>query len=154
MSIASVGGASSLSQLLAAQQAQAQSLSAMSADLSVAGGTDTSVPDASTSNALTGTSQSSLDSQTLQTLMNLTQQDPPSSDPTLASQSSQSSQSNQVEQGHQHHHHHVGGGVQQTNNPSASTASTTNTADATTAAVTNTSSDTIEASLASTLLSV
>jgi hypothetical protein len=147
MSIASVGGgASSLSQLLAAQQAQ--SLSATSADLYPSGGTDTSEPDVSTSNALTGTSQSSLDSQTLQALMNLTQQDPASSDPT---QTSQSSKSNQVG----HHHHHRGGGVQQPSNPSASTtASTTSSADPTAVAGTDTDSDTIEASLTSALLSV
>ena len=99
MSISSVGGASALSQLYSAQQAQA----AVSVDTPTDSLLSASAGQGGDSNALTGTTTSNLDSQTLQALLDLTQQDPSSStDP------SQASQTGQMQGAHHHHHHHGG----------------------------------------------
>ena len=88
MTVAAVGGASSLSQLYNAQQAQA--LSAVTVDSPAASTPDGSTTTSNTdsSNSLTGLTTSNLDSQTLQALLDLTQTDPsnPSSDPSQAGQ--------------------------------------------------------------------
>jgi len=67
-------------------------------------------------NALTGSATSNLSSQTLQALLDLTQQDP-GTDPSQASQTGPA-------QGAHHHHHHHGGGMMraQSDGPGASTA--------------------------------
>lgn len=101
MTISSVGGASqaALSQLYAAQQAQAAS--AVSVDAPVEDGSDTSTSVPSTNNALTGSTTASLDSQTLQTLLGL-QEDP--------SGQAQTAQAGPAQGARPHHHHHHGGG--------------------------------------------
>lgn len=98
MTISSVGGASqaALSQLYAAQQAQAAS--AVSVDAPVEDGSDTST---SVPSALTGSTTASLDSQTLQTLLGL-QEDP--------SGQAQTAQAGPAQGARPHHHHHHGGG--------------------------------------------
>ena len=106
MSISSVGGASALSQLYSTQQAQA--LSAVSVDDPSGYTPNASAAQTGDSNALRGTATSNLDSQTLQALLELTQQDPASS----ASDPSQSSQTGQARGAHHHHHHHGGGAIQ------------------------------------------
>jgi len=106
MSISSVGGASALSQLYSVQQAQA--LSAVSVDVPSDGTLETSASQASGGNALTGTTTSNLDSQTLQALLELTQQAPEGS----TSDPSQAAQTGQAQGAHRHHHHHGGGMMQ------------------------------------------
>jgi len=106
MSISSVGGASVLSQLYSTQQAQA--MSSVSADAPSDCTPDGSAAQTGDSNALTGTATSNLDSQTLQALLELTQQDPESS----ANDPSQASQTGQAKGAHHHHHHHGGGMTQ------------------------------------------
>ena len=110
MTVAAVGGASSLSQLYNAQQAQA--LSAVTVDSPAASTPDGSTTTSNTdsSNSLTGLTTSNLDSQTLQALLDLTQTDPsnPSSDPSQAGQTT--GQTGQAQGAHHHHHHHGGGG--------------------------------------------
>ena len=90
MSIGSIGGTPSLNQLYAAQAAQP----AVSLDLpatSTSGAASTT--GAASANALTGSTTASLDSQTLQALMDLAQQDPASSsDPAQAGATGQSGQ--------------------------------------------------------------
>ena len=99
MSIDPVG----LSQLYSTQQAQA--LSAVSADAPMDPPSgDSTPPAAAGSNALTGTATSNLDSQTLQALLDLTQQD--SGDTPQTNKTGQPGQTGQV----QHRHHHHGGG--------------------------------------------
>jgi hypothetical protein len=130
MSIGSIGGTSTLNQAYLSQQAQAvlaQSFdpqTAASTSAVASGSTDAS------SNALTGTGAATLDSQTLQALMDLTQQDP-SADPSTTGAAGQSSQTGQTDQtgqaqGTHHHHHHHGGGTMQAQgtDPSASLAAT------------------------------
>ncbi len=88
----------------------------------------TSTTDASGANSLTGSTTASLDSQTLQALLGLTQQDPAnSSDP---AQSGATGQTGQTQGMHHHHHdHHGGGGMQaQSTDPSASSSSSSATA--------------------------
>ena len=101
MSISSVGPA--LSQLYSTQQAQA--LSAVSVDVPAGNTPDASAAQAGDDNALTGTTTSNLDSQTLQALLELTQQDP-------ASPAEDSPQTGQARGAHHHHHHHGGGTTQ------------------------------------------
>jgi len=129
MSIGSIGGTSALDQAYLSQQAQAvlaQSFdpqTAASASAAASGSTDAS------SNALTGTGAATLDSQTLQALMDLTQQDP-SADPSGTGATGQSGQSGQT-QGAHHHHHHGGGTMQaQGTGPSASATATVSSTDA------------------------
>jgi len=135
MTISSVGGASqtALSQLYAAQQAQAAS--AVSVDAPVEDGTDVSTTPAA--NNLTGSATAGLDSQTLQTLLGL-QEDP--SDP------AQSSGQAQGARPHHHHHHGGGGAAPVSSNPLTATAS-----DPTATAVSD-SEDSTDASLESALL--
>jgi hypothetical protein len=129
MSIGSIGGTSALNQAYLTQQAQAvlaQSFdpqTAASPSTAASGSTDPS------SNALTGTGAATLDSQTLQALMDLTQQDP-STDPSGTGSTGQTGQTGQT-QGAHHHHHHGGGGMQaQGTDPSASTTATVSSSDA------------------------
>jgi hypothetical protein len=153
MTISSVGGASqtALSQLYAAQQAQAAS--AVSVDVPVEDGTDTSAP--STANNLTGSTTASLDSQTLQALLGQ-QEDP--ADPSQSAQSSgqSSSQSSGQAQGAKphHHHHHGGGGMPPASASSTGTSSNPLTATASdpTASAVSDSEDSTDASLESALL--
>jgi hypothetical protein len=113
MTISSVGGTaqSYLSQLFSAQQVQAAS--AVSVDAPADASTGTSAAPAS--NSLTGTGSSTLDSQTLQALLDLTQQADPSQ---------QTGQTGQAQGTHHRHHHHGGGGM------SSNVSSTTTTASA------------------------
>jgi len=104
MSISSVGGASALSQLYSAQQAQA--LSAVSVDAPIDSTSDASAILMGNDNALTGSTSSNLASQTLQALLELTQQDP-GTDP------SQASQNGQAQGAHHRHGHHHGAGMTQ-----------------------------------------
>jgi hypothetical protein len=145
MTISSVGGAaqSYLSQLYSAQQAQAAS--AVSVDVPAADSAfmPASTVGASGSNSLTGTSSSNLDSQTLQALLDLTQQDP-------AAPSQQSGQTSQASGAHHHGRHHHGGGEATAPTPASSTSATT-TASAGTADATTEASD-ADASLEEALL--
>ncbi len=127
MSIGSIGGTSSLNQAYLSQQAQSvlaasfdPQRTAASTSAAATGSMDAS------SNTLTGVNTPTLDSQTLQALMDLTQQDPAAaSDPSStdgsgqASQGSQSSQSGQAQGAHHRHHHH-GAGQAQASDPSPS----------------------------------
>ena len=129
MSIGSIGDTSALNQAYLTQQAQAvlaQSFdpqTAASPSTAASGSTDPS------SNALTGTGAATLDSQTLQALMDLTQQDP-STDPSGTGSTGQTGQTGQT-QGTHHHHHHGGGGMQaQGTDPSASPTATDTSSDA------------------------
>jgi hypothetical protein len=99
MTISPAGGTaqSYLSQLYSTQQAQA--VSAVSPDVPAATGAPTT--DASAGNSLTGTASSTLDSQTLQALLELTQQDP-------TGPSQQNAQTGQAQGAHHHRHHHGG----------------------------------------------
>jgi hypothetical protein len=117
MTISSVGGMapSYLSQLCAAQQAQSASPEGDPAQSGPAG----AATDGGTSNSLTGTATSNLDSQTLQALLNLTQQD--DAEPL---QQTDSSQSGQAQGAHRRHHHHHGGPAGNSSAPSGTTAST------------------------------
>ena len=76
---------------------------------------------------MTGTGAATLDSQTLQALMDLTQQDP-SADPSGTDSTGQTGQT----QGTHHHHHHHGGGTMQAQgtDPSASLTTTASSTDA------------------------
>ena len=141
MTISPAGGTaqSYLSQLYSTQQAQA--VSAVSPD--VPAGTSTSTTDASASNSLTGTGTSNLDSQTLQALLDLTQQDP--------TQSGQASQSGQAQGAHHHHHHHGGGAQPATASSTSAPAGPTATAAAGTDGVTADAED-ADSSLESMLL--
>ena len=96
MTISSVGGAaqSYLSQLFSTQKTQTSS--SVPVDPATDDGTDTSAADASTSNSLTD-SAASLNSQTMQALLDLTQQD-------RIDASQQASKK-------AHHHHHGGGSM-------------------------------------------
>jgi hypothetical protein len=147
MSISSVGGAPALSQLYSAQQAQA--LSAVSVDALTDSTSDASGTQANNGNALTGTTTSNLDSQTLQALLDLTQQDP-GTDP---SQASQTGQAPAQAQGAHHRHHHGGGMMQAQsgNSPQASAMTALGNAPSLTAAA-DTGDDSSEASLASALM--
>ena len=153
MSISSVGGASALSQLYSAQQAQA--LSAVSVDTPMDSTSDASAIPASSSNSLTGTTMSNLDSQTLQALLDLTQQDP-ASDPSQASQTGQATGQapGQTQGAHHHHGHHHGGGMMQAQSGSASQTSAMTAAGngPSLTAAADTGDDTSEASLASALM--
>jgi hypothetical protein len=120
MSIGSIGGNSALNQAYLSQQAQAvlaQSFdpqTAASSSAAASGGADAGT------NALTGIGTSALDSQTLQALMDITQQDPADgSDPS----STATGQSGQAQGAHHHHHHH-GGGTMQAQGTDPSTSST------------------------------
>ena len=128
MTTSSVGGTaqSYLSQLYSAQQAQAAS--AVSVDIPAADSAFAPAPttDASGSNSLTGASSSNLDSQTLQALLDLTQQDP-------TAPSQQSGQAGQTSGAHHHgHHHHGGGDPTQASSASTTTTASTGATDATT----------------------
>ena len=130
MSIGSIGSTSALNQAYLSQQAQAvlaQSFdpqTAASSSAAASGSTDAS------SNALTGTGAAPLDSQTLQALMDLTQQDP-SADPSGTDATGQTGQTGQTQGAHHHHHHHGGGAMQaQGADPSASTTTTASSTDA------------------------
>jgi hypothetical protein len=137
MTTSSVGGAaqSYLSQLYSAQQAQAASSVSVDVPAANSAFTSPSTTDASGSNSLTGTSSSNLDSQTLQALLDLTQQDPTATNP-----SQQSGQAGQASGAHHHGHHHHGGGEATAPSQASSTSTTTTasagnpTADATTEA--------------------
>lgn len=103
MSITSISGAASslLSQITNSQQTQAASAVSMDepdADTDMQG-TDTG--SSATGNSLTGTMGASLDNQTLQALLNLTQQDPTQDASGTTAQGTQAGQ---------HHHHHHGAG--------------------------------------------
>ena len=95
MTTSPVGGAaqSSLSQLYSAGQAQAAS--AVSVDVSADTSVFASIAGASASNSLTGTASSTLDSQTMQALLELTQQDPAATAPS-GSQTGQTGQPGQA----------------------------------------------------------
>lgn len=137
MSISSVGGASALSQLYSTQQAQA----AVSIDASADSMSSVFAGQTGDSNALTGTSTSNLSSQTLQALLDLTQQDP-----------AQASQAGQAQKTHHHHGHHHGGMMQaQSSAPAQPSATTAASTDPLQTAAQDTSEDT-EASLASALM--
>lgn len=146
MSISSVGPAS---QLYSAQQVQA--LSAAFADAPADSTPAASAIPASGSNSLTGTTTSNLDSQTLQALLDLTQQDPANG--TDPSQAGQTDQTGHAQSAHRHHGHHHGGGMMQaqSSDPSQPSTTTANGDQSLTAAV-DTSDDTSEASLASALM--
>jgi hypothetical protein len=122
MSISTIGGTSALNQAYLSQQAQsvlAQSFdpqTTASISATATAGTDPS------SNALTGGNASTLDSQTLQALMDLTQQDPAADDSSSAP--GQSGQSGQAQGAHHHHHHHGGGMQAQSSDPSTSPTAT------------------------------
>jgi len=146
MSISSVGGASALSRPYSAQQAQA--LSAVSVDAPTDSISDAAAIQAGNGNALTGTSK--LASQTLQALLDLTQQDPSDgTDP------SQASQSGQAQGAHHRHGHHHGGGMMQAPSggpPQPSNATADDSGPSLTAAV-GAGDENDEASLASALVS-
>jgi len=154
MSIGSIGTTASLSQLYAVGQPQA--CPAMSVNVLAQSTPDTSTTGVSCSNALTGSTTASLDSQTLQGLMGLTQQDPSgSSDP---GQAGATSQSGQTSQGVHHQHHHHGGWMQAhpPTDPSSSSSNAPGIASNTDVfGVTDTDSsgDSINASLTTALLS-
>ena len=118
MSIGSIGGASALNQTYLSQQAQsvlAQSFdpqTAASSSAAASGNTDAS------SNTLTGIASSALDNQTLQALMDMTQQDP------AGDGSNPSSTTTGHAQGAHHHHRHHGGGTMQAQTADPSAAST------------------------------
>jgi hypothetical protein len=145
MSISSVGPA--LSQLYSTQQAQA--LSAVSADTPADSTSDASAIPASNDNALTGTATSNLASQTLQALLDLTQQDP-GTDPSQASQTGQAP----AQGAHHHHGHRHGGGMPQaqSGNSSQASAMTALGNDPSPTAAADTGDDSSEASLASALM--
>jgi hypothetical protein len=133
MSIGSIGGTSALNQAYLSQQAQAvlaQSFdpqTAASSSAAASGGTDAS------SNALTGTGAATLDSQTLQALMDMTQQDP-AADPSGAGsigQTGQTDQTGQVGGAHHHHHHHGGGTMQAQGSGSSASPTATDTVSST-----------------------
>ena len=137
MSISSVGGASALSQLYSVQQAPA--------DTAADSMSNASAGQTGDSNALTGTSRSNLSSQTLQALLDLTQQEP-GTDP------SQASQTGQAQETHHHHGHHHGGMMQaQSSDPAQPSAVTAAGTDPLQTATDDTSNDT-EVSLASALM--
>ena len=137
MSIDPVG----LSQLYSTPQAQA--LSAVSADAPMDPPSgDSTPPAAAGSNALTGTATSNLDSQTLQALLDLTQQD--SGDTPQTNMTGQPGQTGQVQ--HRHHHHRGGQA------PPSDSSQTASTAAASPATASGIESDTAEASLTSALL--
>ena len=138
MSIDSVG----LSQLYSTQQAQA--LSAVSADVPMDPPSGDSTPPAAGSNALTGTATSNLDSQTLQALLDLTQQD--SGDTPQTNKTGQPGQTGQV----QHRHHHHRGGQTPPSDPSQTASTAADGGSPATAS--GIESDTAEASLTSALL--
>jgi hypothetical protein len=146
MNISSVGP----SQLYSAQQVQ--TLSAVSADDPADSISNASASLASNGNSLTGTTTSNLDSQTLQALLELTQQDPGSS-PSQADQTGQA-QNSQVEGAPRHHGHHHGGGMMQAQSGDPSLPSTTAAAgsDPSLTASVDASDETDEASLASALM--
>jgi hypothetical protein len=149
MSISSVGPAS---QLYSAQQVQA--LSAAFAGAPADSTPAASAIPASGSNSLTGTTTSNLDSQTLQALLDLTQQDPANgTDPSQAGQTGQTDQAGQAQSTHHHHGHHHGGGMMQaqSSDPSQLSTTTAKGGQSLTAAV-DTSDDTSEASLTSALM--
>jgi hypothetical protein len=114
MSIGSIGGAASLNPLYAASQAQA--CQAMPVD-------GTTGAAASGSNALTGSTTASLDSQTLQALLGLTQQDTSSSNQDQGGTASQTDQTQGATPHHHHHHHHGDGGAQSSTDSSSSSSS-------------------------------
>jgi hypothetical protein len=118
MTISSVGGTaqSYLSQLCAAQQVQ----SASPEDIQPQSGAASAATDSGASNSLTGTATSNLDSQTLQALLNLTQED--ESEP--LQQTDTSGQSGQAQGAHRRHHHHHGGSAGSSSASSGATAST------------------------------
>ena len=94
MSIGSIGGTSSLNQAYLSQQAQSVLAASFDPQTTAAGtsAAATGSTDAS-SNTLTGVNTPTLDSQTLQALMDLTQQDPAAaSDPSSTDGSGQASQ--------------------------------------------------------------
>ena len=146
MNISSVGP----SQLYSAQQVQ--TLSAVSADDPADSISNASASLASNGNSLTGTTTSNLDSQTLQALLELTQQDPGSS-PSQADQTGQA-QNSQFEGAPRHHGHHHGGGMMQAQSGDPSLPSTTAAAgsDPSLTASVDASDETDEASLASALM--
>jgi hypothetical protein len=161
MSIGSIGGTSSLNQLWAAQAAQ--TASAVSPDGLTQGTSDTtSATGTCGTNALTGSTTASLDSQTLQALMDLTQQDPTQQnsgpDPSQAGSTGQAGQTQGAS--HHHHHHHRGGGMQASTDPSSDPSSSSSTTTGTSAttdafgvASADGADDTTEASLTQALLS-
>lgn len=136
MSIDPVG----LSQLYSTQQAQA--LSAVSADIPM--DPPSGEPPAAGSNALTGTATPNLDSQTLQALLDLTQQD--SGDTPQTNKTGQPGQTGQVQ--HRHHHHRGGQTLPSDPSQTASTAADGGSP----ATASGIESDTAEASLTSALL--
>jgi hypothetical protein len=136
MSISSVGGASALSQLYSVQQAPA--------DTPVDSMSNASAGQTGDNNALTGTSMSNLSSQTLQALLDLTQQDP-GTDP------SQASQTGQAQETHRRHGHHGGMMQAQPGDPAQPSATTAASTDPLQTAADDTSADT-EASLTSALM--
>jgi len=136
MTISPVGSTqqSYVSQLASTQAAQAAS--AVSVDSPLNGADDTST---TTSNSLTGTTGSNLDSNTLQALLDLTQQDP-------SQQTGSASQSGQA--GKAHHHHHHGGGMQ----PPSAPASTPTSSDLGQTTAAGDTEDSTDASLETALL--
>ena len=142
MTIDSVGGTaqSYLSQFYSTQQAQAASAVSVDSPLDAGGAADTSAAGASASNSLTGTATSPLDSQTLQALMDLTQQTDPSQ------------QSGQTGQAHRHHHHHGGGAAPPSTDTSSASATTASASASDPAAIMSTDAEDADASLESALL--
>jgi hypothetical protein len=117
------------------------------ADAPAPEGCDPSAAGSTTSNGLTGTTGSNLDSQTLQALMDLTQQDP-------SQQASSSTQSGQAQAAHHHHHghHHGGGGMQASSTTAPATTASPSSASDPTASAISESQDSTDASLESALL--
>ena len=126
----------------------------MSVDVPTDSTAEASEIQADGSNALTGTTTPNLSSQTLQALLDLTQQDP-GTDPSQASQTGQT-QTGQSGGAHRHHGHHHGGGMIQAQlqpqSGSSSQASAMTTVGDGEALTASDADDTSEASLASALM--
>ena len=123
MNTASVSNQAALSQMLAAQQASASA--AISSDTSDDDAFEGAVSGASPGAActgLTGSTTGTLDSQTLQALLGLTQTDPPNGG------TSQTQAQGTQAPPHHHHRHHGGGMSPSTGSPGS--ASTPNSASA------------------------
>lgn len=116
MTIGSVGGSASLNPFYQAQAAQAVSLDAQAFDMQTEAGPEDATASAASSNLLTGTGMPTLDTQTLQALLDLSQQDGAS-----GSDASQAGAGGRTGSAHHHHHHHGAGmGQSQASDPASS----------------------------------
>lgn len=123
MSIGAIGGVSTLNQLYTVQQEQAVQAASLDVQTVIGSPDAASGSTDSSANALTGVGASTLDSQTLQALMDLTQEDPTAdSDP---SQAGATGQATDQPGGAHHHHHHHGGGMGQAQATDASAPAST-----------------------------